>query len=125
MVLSPSKVLFELLATDVQNPDPLWHRGAWSPEQSYLSFVLAGEWSHLSQLYNMEVQLHSGVPLSQLWEEAQAADVAVAHFSGHSKVWDAEPERSVHVLASEYVQQAFARLSPKTRSNVALRCQVL
>lgn len=125
MVLAPSAPLFDLLAADVQEPDPMWHRSAWSPEQSYLSYVLAGEWSHVSQIYNMEVQLHSGVPLSQLWEEAQASDIAVAHFSGHTKVWDASPEKVAHVLGSEFSQQAFARLSARSRHSVGLRCQAL
>jgi len=43
MVLAPSQTLFELLAQDVQAPDAQWHSGAWSPEQSYLSKVLAGD----------------------------------------------------------------------------------
>lgn len=125
MVLAPSAALFELLAADVQEPDPQWHRGAWSPEQSYLAAVLAGEWSHISQLYNLEVQLHSGVPLSRIWEEAEASDVAVAHFSGHTKVWDAAPDRAVPVLGSDWVKQAYARMTVRTRSAVAVRCQAL
>merc|ERR1719221_2483021 len=94
VLVAPSQMLFELLARDVQEPDPVWHRGAWAPEQQYLSVVLAGEWSHISQLYNLEVQLHSGVPLSRQWEAAQAADVAVCHFSGARKVWDCKPEHA-------------------------------
>ena len=47
MVIAPSRTLFELLASDVQSNDAMWHSGAWSPEQSYLSKVLAGEWSHV------------------------------------------------------------------------------
>jgi len=125
MVLAPSKPLFELLSTDVQVPDPQWHRGAWSPEQSYLSLVLAGEWTHLSQIFNLEVQLHSGVPISRAWEETTASGVAVAHFSGHQKVWDCAPDHNAHVMGSEWVKQTFARLPPRTRSAVAVRCQTL
>mmetsp|Transcript_79786 Transcript_79786/g.207416 ORF Transcript_79786/g.207416 Transcript_79786/m.207416 type:complete len:588 (+) Transcript_79786:73-1836(+) len=125
MVLAPSQALYELLATDVQNPDPLWHRGAWSPEQSYLSLVWAGEWSHVSQLYNLEVQLHSGVPLSRQWEEAFATQVAVAHFSGHQKVWDCDPECDVAVMGSEWVKHTFAQLPPHIQRAVAVRCRVL
>jgi len=125
MVVAPSRTLFELLVADVEEPDPEWHRGAWSPEQNYLSGVLAGEWSHISQLYNLEVQLHSGVPLSRQWEAAEAADVAVAHFSGAGKVWDCMPERDVNVVGSHFVQQAFDRLTAQTRTSVEVRCRAL
>eukprot|EP00747_Dinoflagellata_sp_TGD_P213501 gnl/TRDRNA2_/TRDRNA2_86439_c0_seq1.p1 gnl/TRDRNA2_/TRDRNA2_86439_c0~~gnl/TRDRNA2_/TRDRNA2_86439_c0_seq1.p1 ORF type:complete len:378 (+),score=48.40 gnl/TRDRNA2_/TRDRNA2_86439_c0_seq1:2-1135(+) len=125
MVLAPSWPLFELLVSDVQEPDPMWHRGAWSPEQSYLSCVLAGEWSHISQLYNLEVQLHSGVPLSRLWEDAGAADVAVAHFSGTKKPWDSSPEIDPPVLASDWVKDIFAGLSAEARASAAVRCRAL
>ncbi|CAE8647651.1 unnamed protein product, partial [Polarella glacialis] len=102
MVVAPSQELFELLVADVHEPDPQWHHSAWSPEQSYLSSVMAGEWSHVSQLYNFEVQLHSGVPLSQQWQTAKAMDVAVAHFSGKRKVWEIEPDEELPVLACDY-----------------------
>jgi len=125
MVMAPSQLLFDLLLKDVQYPDPLWHKGAWSPEQSYLASILAGQWHHVSQIYNFEVQLHPGVPLSKLWECAQASDIAVAHFSGAKKVWDCAPEKDVSVVGSPWVRQAFARLPPQTRGTVALRCQVL
>jgi len=125
MVLAPSKMLFNLLAMDVQQPDPEWHRGAWSPEQSYLSSVLAGEWSHVSQLYNLEVQLHSGVPLSEHWECAQAADVAIAHFSGAKKAWDCPPDSKVSVVGAEWVRQQFARLPLRTQAALTIRCQAL
>lgn len=125
MVVAPSWPLFELLAADVQEPDPQWHTGAWAPEQNYLSRVLAGEWSHLSQLFNLEVQLHSGVPVSEIWERSGAVDVAVAHFSGATKVWDMEPEHEVQVVGSVWVKQAFSRLHPKTRSLVQVRCKAL
>merc|ERR1719242_2751815 len=123
MVLSPSQMLFELLAADVQEPDPQWHSGAWSPEQNYLSRVLAGEWSHISQLFNLEVQLHSGVPLSPTWEAAQATDVAVAHFSGSRKVWECMPDQDVPILGNDWVMQTFARLPAQTRSSVTVRCR--
>merc|ERR1719193_156784 len=124
MVLAPSRSLFELLVADVQEPDAQWHRGAWSPEQSYLSCVLAGEWSHVSQLYNFEVQLHSGVPVSRQWEDALAADIAIAHFSG-PKAWDTAPERDVLVVGSEWVKDTYMRLSPKVRTAVSVRCKAL
>lgn len=79
----------------------------------------------MSQLYNLEVQLHSGVPLSREWEEALPTQVAVAHFSGHQKVWDCEPECDAAVMASEWVKNLFAQLPPHTQSAVAVRCRVL
>jgi len=79
----------------------------------------------VSQLYNLEVQLHSGVPLSRFWEGAQATDIAVAHFSGAKKVWDCFPEQLAHVVGSEWVKQTFTRLNPRTRASVAVRCRAL
>lgn len=125
MVLAPSWPLFELLAADVQASDPTWHTSAWSPEQNYLSRVLAGEWSHISQVYNLEVQLHSGVPLSETWERAAAEDVAVAHFSGSLKVWDHEPDRSLPPHTGKWVQEVWDRLPPQTRAGADVRCQAL
>jgi len=63
--------------------------------------------------------------LSKLWEGSQASDIAVAHFSGAKKVWDCAPEKDVSVVGSPWVRQAFARLPPRTRDTVALRCRVL
>ena len=40
MVIAPSHILFELLAADVSQTDPLWHVGKWCPEQQYLSRVI-------------------------------------------------------------------------------------
>jgi hypothetical protein len=125
MVIAPSQLLFDLLSGDVGLADPMWHTGGWSPEQLYLSKVLAGEWSHVSQLYNLEVQLHSGVPISHVWENAQAKDVAVAHFSGSKKVWDCEPDNVVPAFMNDWMQQTFTRLAPKVRSNVTMRCRAL
>ena len=68
MVVAHCAELFQLLVADVQEADPQWHRGGWSPEQHYLFGVLAGEYSHVSQLHNFEAQLHSGVPLSDIWK---------------------------------------------------------
>ena len=84
------------------DPDPQWHVPAWSPEQKYLSNVMCGEWSHVSQAYNFEVQLHSGVPLTDYWWKRKVTDVAVVHFSGHIKAWDKEPFEELPLLACQF-----------------------
>ena len=33
MVVAPCAELFQLLVADVQEADPQWHRGGWSPQQ--------------------------------------------------------------------------------------------
>ena len=68
MVVAHCAELFQLLVADVQEADPQWHQGGWSPEQHYLFGVLAGEFSHVSQPCNFEAQLLSGVPLSDIWK---------------------------------------------------------
>ncbi|CAK9012759.1 Uncharacterized protein R707 [Durusdinium trenchii] len=119
MVTAPSKELFQLLEADVSEPDPHWHVQAWSPEQKYLSNVMAGEWSQVSQLYNFEVQLHSGVPLSELWRTAELGSVAVCHFSGHVKSWDKEPDeeqrRPTSRDVTEGVEAKGGRLGAKSQ----------
>lgn len=125
MVVAPSRMLFELLCADSREADPVWHSGAWCPEQNYLSRVLAGEWSHISQLYNFEVQLHSGVPFSKLWEDADVTDIAVAHFSGTRKVWECEPDEFVPGLMNDWMKHTFAKLDSKTQISVTLRCRAL
>ena len=125
MVLAPSRELFELLVEDVKEPDPQWHVQAWSPEQKYLSNVMSGEWSHVSQLYNFEVQLHSGVPMSPIWKKAVVSEIAVAHFSGQEKVWDTEPDRELPVLGSIYQKDAFASLPSAVQQLAKARCRLL
>ena len=125
MVVAPSKELFELLLADVLEPDPLWHLQAWSPEQKYLSNVMSGEWSHVSQLYNFEVQLHSGVPLSQTWHKTKVDEIAVAHFSGAEKVWDTEPDGELPVLGNVHAKDAFALLPPAVQRLAEARCRLL
>eukprot|EP00927_Polykrikos_kofoidii_P055510 TRINITY_DN49754_c0_g1_i1.p1 TRINITY_DN49754_c0_g1~~TRINITY_DN49754_c0_g1_i1.p1 ORF type:complete len:625 (-),score=80.82 TRINITY_DN49754_c0_g1_i1:95-1900(-) len=122
MVVAPSRMLFDLIVADVAEPDPEWHFPSWSPEQAYLSRILAGEWSQVSQLYNLEVQLHSGVPLTSTWEQALAEDVVVAHFSGSPKVWDAPPDRVVPVVANDWVRQTFDALPASTQVLATSRC---
>lgn len=125
IVASPSRALFELLVGDVCQPDPQWHSGSWSPEQAYLSRVLAGEWSHICQTFNMEVTLHSGVPVANTWLSAAPEDIKVAHFSGGPKVWDVNPEGAGNVIGTQWVRQTFARLSERCRTNAAMRCRVM
>ncbi|CAJ1371715.1 unnamed protein product [Effrenium voratum] len=122
MVIAPSKDLFRLLVADVAEPDPNWHVSAWSPEQRYLSDVMCGEWTHVSQLYNFEVQLHSGVPLTSLWQAAEAASIAVAHFSGKTKAWDTEPDEDLPLLASEYSRDSLTSLPPDAQRRAKARC---
>ena len=125
MVLSPSRELFELLLADVLQPDPQWHVQAWSPEQKYLSNVMCGEWSHVSQLYNFEVQLHSGVPLTQVWQKTHVPDIAVAHFSGAEKVWDTEPDKELPILSNTFARNLLASLSPAVQQLAVGRCKLL
>ncbi|CAE7416327.1 unnamed protein product [Symbiodinium sp. CCMP2456] len=125
MLLAPSKELFELLLADVLEPDPQWHVQAWSPEQKYLSNVMKGEWSHLNQLYNFEVQLHSGVPLSQTWQKTEVPEIAVAHFSGAQKVWDTEPDQELAVLSNHHAREIFVSLSPAVQRLAEARCRLL
>eukprot|EP00913_Durusdinium_trenchii_P015881 g14924.t1 len=134
MVTAPSKELFQLLEADVSEPDPHWHVQAWSPEQKYLSNVMAGEWSQVSQLYNFEVQLHSGVPLSELWRTAELGSVAVCHFSGHVKSWDKEPDEEqrrptsrddLSVLGSSHSRSTFDKLPSDVQQRAQARCSIL
>eukprot|EP00438_Fugacium_kawagutii_P026788 Skav209674 [mRNA] locus=scaffold1603:30998:32344:- [translate_table: standard] len=125
MVTAPSKELFQLLEADVTEPDPQWHLPAWSPEQKYLSRVMAGEWSHVSQLYNFEVQVHSGVPISNNWCTAEANDVAVAHFSGHVKAWDKGPDQDLPILASDFSKLEFGQLPLNVQKRAQARCSIL
>eukprot|EP00929_Paragymnodinium_shiwhaense_P078805 TRINITY_DN40883_c0_g1_i1.p1 TRINITY_DN40883_c0_g1~~TRINITY_DN40883_c0_g1_i1.p1 ORF type:complete len:382 (-),score=53.92 TRINITY_DN40883_c0_g1_i1:594-1739(-) len=125
LVVAPSKALFELLRSDVEVPDAQWHGGAWSPEQSYLSKVLAGEFTHISQLYNCEVQLHSGVPQSELWKSALPEEIHVAHFSGSDKVWKAAPDATMKPIASDWVQETFAKMTPSQQTALQRRCCAL
>lgn len=125
MVMAPSRALFELLVSDVLEADPVWHRGAWSPEQSYLSNIFAGQLRHISQLFNLEVKVHSGVPLSPLWENAAVSEVAVAHFSGSPKVWDCPPGNFLRALGSKWIKKATSKWPQHVQTAVSLRCEVL
>eukprot|EP00434_Breviolum_minutum_P043949 symbB.v1.2.039197.t1/scaffold6379.1/size18568/3 len=126
MVTAPSKELFQLLEADVSEPDPAWHIPAWSPEQKYLSNVMAGEWSHLSQLYNFEVQLHSGVPVTNTWHTAEVTDVAVAHFSGYIKAWDKEADQELPFVAdNESSRTQFQQLPLEVQKRAKARCMIL
>lgn len=126
MLLAPSQPLFDLLAADVQAADPAWHIGGWSPEQKYLSRVYAGEWSHISQLFNFEVQLHSGVPVTPLWEEAEVTDIAVCHFSGSPKVWSYHPaDEKDSLLTNYWVQDAFNSMPTSVKERSVLRYRAL
>lgn len=128
MLVAPSRPLFDLLSADVRLPDSQWHKEALSPDQTYLSRVMAGEWSHIDQLFNFQMQLHLGVPVSETWERAEAADIAVAHFSGTHKVWDQLPEVLAPVVFStddENVKRSFGHLGTRIQSNSDLRCRIL
>eukprot|EP00933_Yihiella_yeosuensis_P039805 TRINITY_DN33986_c0_g1_i1.p1 TRINITY_DN33986_c0_g1~~TRINITY_DN33986_c0_g1_i1.p1 ORF type:complete len:654 (-),score=112.60 TRINITY_DN33986_c0_g1_i1:244-2205(-) len=125
MVVAPSKELFELLVADVGQPDFQWHRQAWSPEQQYLSALLAGEWTHVDHRFNFEVQVHSGVPVSDSWQSKSPCNIAVAHFSGQKKAWDIEPDQDLPAVASLHSQQMFDSWPAETKLLVEARCQVL
>jgi len=125
MVLAPSQALFDLLVADVQEPDPVWHQGGYSPEQKYLSLILDGQWTNVSQLYNFEVQFHPGVPLSTVWEQASASEIYVAHFSGKRKVWDASPEHCAPINGSSWSRDTFEMLPESVRKSAAARCNLL
>eukprot|EP00971_Amphidinium_carterae_P261012 5177826-Amphidinium_carterae.1 len=128
MVIAPSAELFRLLLADVESADAEWHVKAWSPEQSYLARVMAGEWSHISQLYNFETQIHGGVSISKLWFEASTADVSVAHFSGSTKPWAHPADAEVSLVDGvqhESITRAMAQGSFAQQSAAKLRCQVL
>lgn len=126
MLLAPSQPLFDLLVADVLAPDPTWHLGGWSPEQKYLSRVYAGAWSHISQLFNFEVQLHSGVPLTPLWEEAEATDIAVCHFSGSPKVWSHHPASEEDtLLTSHWVQDIWKDMPAAVQQRSQARYRLL
>jgi len=71
---------------------------------------MAGEFSHIiNQLYNFEVQFHSGVPLCEIWEEARITDIGVA---ATSKVWDIPPDKVIFSNVNDFAL--------KTRTNINL-----
>jgi lipopolysaccharide biosynthesis glycosyltransferase len=125
MVLAPSRALFDLLVEDVQEPDPTWHQTGYSPEQKYLSLILDGQWTHVSQLYNFEVQFHPGVPLTTLWQQTPASRICIAHYSGKKKVWDASPEYCAPVNGSSWSREIFEALPDTVRKSAAARCNLL
>lgn len=65
------------------------------------------------------MQLHSGVPLSELWRTAELGSVAVCHFSGHVKSWDKEPDeeqrRPTSRDVTEGVEAKGGRLGAKSQ----------
>ena len=77
---------------------------------------MAGEFSHISQLYNFEVQFHSGVPLCEIWEEARITDMAVAHFSATSKVLDIPPDKVIFSNVNDFPLKTPANINLRWRS---------
>ena len=104
----------------------MWGSGVQSSSTCQeLSYNMAGEFSYISQLYNFEVQFHSGVPLCEIWEEARITDIAVAHFSATSKVWDIPPDKVIFSNVNEYLKSTFLTFPLKTRANINLRWRSL
>lgn len=110
MVLAPNRPFFEILRDDVQKEDPEWHYAARCPEQAFLSWVLAGEFTHISQEYNLEVTPHGGSPLTDLWQQLAVEKVRIVHFSGAPKVW--ELKRGQEVFDSVFTERNFESLPP-------------
>jgi hypothetical protein len=84
ILVTPNKKLFSILHGDVTKPEK-HHAAGMTPEQFYLARVMGHQFTHLSQLYNFEVQYHGGVPITNLWKTKQdIKDIVCLHFSGGS-----------------------------------------
>ena len=131
IIITPDARLFELLVSDVTSPSPL-HVPGMTPEQYYLARVMGNHFHHISQLYNLEVQYHGGVPVTSIWKSAATDEVVAFHFSGGSplhqlwskdyanfgcqtqkyytkQMWENEFTGEIRALVSERAKLAFAK----------------
>ena len=53
----------------------MFHQAARCPEQAYLSQLFAGEFTHIAQQFNSEVNPHGGVPLTEVWRTQVVASL--------------------------------------------------
>ena len=140
ILVKPDADLFQLLLEDILRDSPD-HVPGMTPEQFYLARVMGKHFHHISQKYNFEVQLHGGVPLTDLWETLGFAEIACFHFSGGNPLkriaelnnrewgcqtekrsirdrWNCEVDPNVRKLANERAKKAFGLWS----SNFSLAC---
>lgn len=120
MLLAPNHDFFLALRSDVERVDETWHYKTYCPEQTYLSNLLAGEITHISQLFNFEVTPHGGVPLTDLWQVVEADLVEAVHFSGNPKVWAIANEEPV--VNGKWTLQNLEKM-PRDVADLALRRQ--
>lgn len=90
MLVCPNKQLFELLREHVSSASDE-HIPGMTPEQTYLARIFRHRFHHISQIYNMEVQYHGGVPVTSKWLSASFDETVLFHFSGGNpfeRIWD-------------------------------------
>jgi hypothetical protein len=129
ILVRPNSLLFETLVSDILS-DSSDHVPGMTPEQFYLARVMGKHFHHISQKYNFEVQLHGGVPRTDLWETLCFEEIVCFHFSGGSalsrivdlgnrewgcqtekrsilSVWKQEIDSETRKLANERARLAF------------------
>lgn len=103
IMASPNRKLFELLTSHVTSASDE-HVPGMTPEQFYLARILGHRFHHLSQRYNMEVQLHGGVPITPTWVSCPFEEVVLFHFSG------CDPLKRVASCCPEWACQSHKRM---------------
>jgi len=132
MLITPNSELFDILRKDVCMPSN-HHVPGMTPEQFYLARVMGHHFTHITQIYNFEVQYHGGVPVTGLWKRTvDISEIVCLHFSGGSplttvssatypspdlgyqkekmfvrKAWDADIDRGTQLRANKRAIQAF------------------
>jgi hypothetical protein len=93
ILVTPDSELFETLVSDATGPSPD-HRPGTTPEQYYLARVLGRHFHHIDQIFNLEVQIHGGVPVTPRWLETPDEGVWGYHFSGGRQLAQIEDQSS-------------------------------
>jgi len=110
ILVTPNTDLFQILLNDVTNPSS-YHKPGMTPEQFYIVRVMGHHFSHISQLYNFEVQFHGGVPITNTWKlTVDTATVVLFHFSGGSPLKMLYEKKSDPVWGCQ-VEKFFVRKS--------------
>ena len=132
MLVTPNSELFDILCKDVTS-NSAHHVPGMTPEQFYLARVMGHHFTHISQIYNFEVQYHGGVPVTGVWKRTvDISELVCLHFSGGSplttvsstnyptadlgcqlhkpyvrKSWETDIDRGTQLRANKRAIQAF------------------
>jgi hypothetical protein len=126
ILVSPNREVFQCLVRHVTSPSPD-HVPGMTPEQLYLARTIGHRFHHLSQNYNMEVQLHGGVPVTSTWLSSSFDDVVLFHFSGGSplgRILSVDPEWGCQTEKRMIKDKWFSEFDDKQRRHINDRARL-